>query len=335
MVLRWTFSKKDGGVRPIVIGYRPTLRRLAAKVVNNIAVDKLTPLLAPNQVGVGVAHGMEAAVHATRTYVQQLPPDSAVVKLDFRNAFNSVRRDVMLDAVRASLPEAYHFIHSAYSSTSHLLYGDDVVQSNEGVHQGDPLGPLCLAIHPLLANCAAELRIGYLDDITLGGDTTELAQAVDTLRCEAAKMGLFLNENKCELMRASSPSALTASHHIFANFTEVNIHDATLLGSPLSSLAATDKALEARVNDLKTAASRLQFLHAHDALVILKHSLSVPKLLHILRSSFCGNHPALLSSDEELRCCLSQTLNVTLDDAQWLQASLPVRDGGLGIRRAN
>src|SRR5207245_6547442 len=32
--------------------------------------------------------------------------------------------------------------------------------------------------------------------------------------------------------------------------------------------------------------------------------------------------------------CLSSVLNVDLDGPQWLQATLPVRDDGLGIRRA-
>ena len=35
---------------------------------------------------------------------------------------------------------------------------------------------------------------------------------------------------------------------------------------------------------------------------------------------------------QQLRLCLSGVINVSLDDEQWCQASLPVKDGGLGIR---
>jgi hypothetical protein len=37
----------------------------------------------------------------------------------------------------------------------------------------------------------------------------------------------------------------------------------------------------------------------------------------------------------EVRRCLSEIINVSLDDMQWTQATLPVRDGGLGIRRCS
>jgi hypothetical protein len=327
-------NKKDGGIRPIVVG--STFRRLASKVVNNLALQKMASVLSPIQLGGGVPRGVEAAVHATRRYLQQLPPDHVVVKLDFRNAFNSIRRDTILEASRSALPEAYAYIHSAYAAHSALWFGEAEFSSEEGVHQGDPLGPLlfCLAIHPLLLSCRSELRVGYLDDVSLGGDLSTVAQDVDILRCEAAKLGLTLNDKKCEVICSDAsllPSTLPVA---LRQFCIVGIADATLLGSPLSPSGATDQALAAKVNNLKVAAARLQFLHAHDALVILKHSLSIPKMLHILRTSFCGNHQALQVFDAEVRDCLSITLNVALDEPQWLQASLPVKEGGLGIRRS-
>ena len=85
---------------------------------------------------------------------------------------------------------------------------------------------------------------------------------------------------------------------------------------------------------IKTAAERLFLLHSHDALVILKHSLSLPKLLFTLRSSYCADHPALQVFDNVLRDSLRRILNISLEDTSWLQASQPVKWGGLGIRSA-
>jgi hypothetical protein len=79
-------SKKDGGIRPIAVGY--TWRRLAAKCANSYAVTRLSQLLAPIQLGVGIPGGAEAAVHATRRWVTTMPEDRILVKLDFTNAFN-------------------------------------------------------------------------------------------------------------------------------------------------------------------------------------------------------------------------------------------------------
>ena len=58
------------------------------------------------------------------------------------------------------------------------------------------------------------------------------------------------------------------------------------------------------------------------------------KVLYMLRSSECGDNPLLDQFDTILRKGLTEILNVDLNDDQWLQASLPVRDGGLGIRSA-
>ena len=42
----------------------------------------------------------------------------------------------------------------------------------------------------------------------------------------------------------------------------------------------------------------------------------------------------LLTFDDALRSGLSTILNINLNDDQWIQASLPVRNGGLAIRSA-
>ena len=167
-------KKKDGGFRPIVVGL--SLRRLVSKLMNSYAIDKLSHLFSPIQLGVGVAGGIEAAVHAARRYVDNLNRDEAVVKLDFRNAFNSLRRDSILEAIHASLPEAYSYVHASYASPSHLSFAENII-SNEGIQQGDPMGPLlfCLTLHPVLSRCSSELRIAYLDDITLGGNLASLS----------------------------------------------------------------------------------------------------------------------------------------------------------------
>ena len=86
-----TLKKKDGGVRPVAVGC--TLRCLVAKVAGCKVMDAVGEILAPRQLGVGVRGGAEAAVHATRLYLEDLAPDKAVLKLDFRNALNSIHRD--------------------------------------------------------------------------------------------------------------------------------------------------------------------------------------------------------------------------------------------------
>ena len=71
----------------------------------------------------------------------------------------------------------------------------------------------------------------------------------------------------------------------------------------------------------------------HDALILLHSSLSTPKLIHSLRCTLCANKPILFTYDTLLLKGISLITNFCLNDVQWTQASLPIRDGGLGIRR--
>jgi hypothetical protein len=96
-----------------------------------------------------------------------------------------------------------------------------------------------------------------------------------------------------------------------------------------------DTALSRRCDDLARAATRLGSVAAHDALVLLKASFSAPKLMHTMRASPCTGHAALEKFDGLLRECVCTITNTDLTYVQWIQASLPVRNGGLGVRRVS
>jgi len=53
--------------------------------------------------------------------------------------------------------------------------------------------------------------------------------------------------------------------------------------------------------------------------------------MHILHFSPSVSHPALQNFDILLHSAVEQITNSSLADTQWLQASLPIKDGGLGI----
>jgi len=107
-------SKQGGRLRPIAVGL--TLRRLSSKVANRWATERMVPLLAPRQLGVGVRGGAEAIVHAARSYISSASPYHAIVKLDFENAFNTVRRDCILSRWQ---PMFLGFYTMCYPHTRH------------------------------------------------------------------------------------------------------------------------------------------------------------------------------------------------------------------------
>jgi len=132
--------------------------------------------------------------------------DRAMVKLDFCNAFNSIRRDSVLEAVNRHIPELLPLVLSAYGEDSLLHFGEYLITSSEGVQQGDPLGFLFLSVilADVLNECAREFVVAYLDDVTLGDSVDRLASQVADSEVSANKIGLSLNHGKTEMLGLST-----------------------------------------------------------------------------------------------------------------------------------
>jgi len=276
----------------------------------------------------------EAAVHSARRYIETLPQDHVLVKLDFSNAFSSIHRRQMLHSVRSRIPELYAFCHSAYRQPSLLFFGPYIVSSQEGVQQGDPIGPLlfCNTVQPLISSLQAELKLGYLDDVTLGGQVEMVASDVAEIVRAGSDLGLSLKVDKCELIAHSD---LQVNDTLLQSFTRVEISNTTLLGAPLFPGPVLDSAWDKRCENLARAVDRLSTINSQDGLILLRSSFSAPKVFHLLRCSPSVSHPSLATFDALLRRSIQQITNCCLSDSQWIQASLPVRDGGLDVRRVS
>ena len=320
-------AKKCGGVRPIVVG--STWRRLVAKCACTFASKQLSTYLAPYQLGVGVKGGAEAAAHAARRFISSTPSDSLLLKLDFSNAFNTLRRDSILEVVHRLSPEIYNFVHLAYHQKSILSFRGVTIESDEGCQQGDPLGPLLFAvtIHPILLSLKSDFKMGYLDDLSVGGDANTLSEDFHLIQGLVSDLGLSLNTNKCEIISGNGFSNLPA---LYSTFLKIRPEDCEMLGAALSKGEVLDRVLSSKVASLSRAADRLKLLHAHDALLILKNSLSAPKLTYLLRTSPCTGNLLLSDFDSILRSSLSAITNVDLTDYRLDPSNPSCGQGGAG-----
>ena len=108
-----------------------------------------------------------------------------------------------------------------------------------------------------------------------------------------------------------------------------------LLGAPIGGEQSVEKVLSSKLEQLRRLSERMSLLNVHDALFLLKNCFALPKLTYTLRCAPCYRHVSLLSEyDAVIRSTLQSVLNIALSDESWDQATLPVANGGLGIRRA-
>ena len=127
-------KKKDGGIRPIAVGN--VFRRLAAKVGCYADSRAVSHELLPIQPGVSVKGGAEAAVHAVRTFITNNIDScdhKVIVKLDMMNAFNSVRRDHVLQTCLDRTPEIAKLSFLAYCKPSSVIASGHSITSSTGV----------------------------------------------------------------------------------------------------------------------------------------------------------------------------------------------------------
>jgi hypothetical protein len=170
-----------------------------------------------------------------------------------------------------------------------------------------------------------------MDDFTVGGPEDVVAKDIRNIIVEGERIGLHLNTSKCEVIHAADTKL---SSDLLNSFTHRLPQDATLLGALLFKDIALDSALATCCDDLTRAIGRLKHVSSHDALILLRSSFSAPKIQHLLRCSPCVDHQSLIIFDSLLRSGISSITNCELSDIQWLQASLPIKDGGLGVRKS-
>ena len=113
---------------------------------------------------------------------------------------------------------------------------------------------------------------------------------------------------------ASEVSFLVCSMvRIFYLFHVLNCDAADILGSSIGNIEHVCVILE-KVAQLRLMGDQLCLLHSHDALLILRHSFSIPKILYILRTAPCFLSPHIDAYDSLLGSLLSDIINVSLTD---------------------
>ena len=327
-------GKPAGGVRPIAVG--ETLRRLVGKCILAVQGPVLATLLAPRQVGVGVPSACELIVHSVREWHEQNTGEQALVFLDFRNAFNSLKRSRFLPEVRSRAPALSAWADWCYCTPSPLYTDQGIISSAEGVQQGDPLGPSLFAIGTLsvveLAHGLVEWGVWYLDDGTLAGTPSQLSHAIASIGPLLQSLGLELN---CSKTLVWGDSARFPPDSILTRFSHVPLSSGMrVLGSYVGPDDRLGEFCSKRVSDLERFSERLGQLDCpQTGLLILRSCLGACKLSYASRTIPFALLDSMLSACSHIiRESLCSLLGKSLDDLAWLQSCLPLAKGGMGIQ---
>ena len=335
--------KKDGGIRPITVGN--LLRRLVSRLAVMSVFDQAQQVLAPTQVGVGTRGGAESVIHALKRSIRSYPGLSTM-QMDLINAYGEAERGKALDQVAEKFPQIYKWALRSYGGQNVLFYGGEAIITTKGWQQGDPLGPLMFALTllPLTERIEAEveglkMHVWYLDNGHFRGTLDQFRQVLAICLEEGPAHGLTISRRgltddpKSEIM---CPDVNGPDEPIGGGIPRVRDQGIIVLGSPVGTTEFERKIIMERIDKVEELTERLASLEdSHMELTLLRATLSLPKLLYVLRTVNPNRHISLWEHyDNITREGLGRIMAGTVSEGLWEESKLKISHGGEGLRSA-
>ena len=263
---------------------------MTSKCFSYALADRAAALLSPHRLGVGVRGGLEAIVHTVRQVLQEGDDSLGVLQIDLINAYNMCDRDSAFREVEQHFPDIIKWVMTSYGSEAELVFGDKIIFSRAGFHQGDPLAGLlfALVLHPIISKILAEVpslsfHAWYLDDGTQVGNREDLQQVVDIILEEGPARGLHLSTSATVRPPSKPKSTVWFPRQVVGDdplergIPSIQENGVVVLGSPIGDLNFTEQTIRDRFKKIKDITDTLpQLQDAQTEFVLLRSCLSIP-----------------------------------------------------------
>ncbi|KAL0223719.1 hypothetical protein P9112_003109 [Eukaryota sp. TZLM1-RC] len=149
-------------------------KSLLASIVFGRVKHKASKFLNPHQFGIKTIDGASVAALASDTFLNS-EDNNFLFDLDFKNAFNSVKRKAIFDVIKSDFPELPIYFYHFYGKESNLIFNSFGLKSSSSEKQGDSSVTFlfCLAIHKILDIIKQKYPslkiVAFMDDISLIG----------------------------------------------------------------------------------------------------------------------------------------------------------------------
>ncbi|HWV44507.1 MAG TPA: reverse transcriptase domain-containing protein [Nitrospira sp.] len=358
--MRGVATKKTNG-KPRPLAMVEVLMNVVAAAGVRTCAHKFRANAGELSVGWGKSGGSEQLITLADILTRQ---GHRIVKVDFKNAYGTIKRRHLANAVMKHVPEYINVLRLLLGETTHVYFTDrDLVhhvEQTEGICQGSVDGPALfqLGLGEVLAGLRAKhgeiIWADYLDDVFLVGDDTKaLLSALKELETEAAKIGLCMNRDKTELY-GRELAAREKKQAVEARIKATQ--DGTIvLGVPVGTDEYVTKAVKAMsaetsavANSLRSAATEARRVGLSTTKGLIQHLLEVlrmcvsSKFTHIMRAIPPRlTREAAHAIDASVFVAMKTILNIDDDEVGsgpeqrrvWEKASLPISGGGIGMMK--
>jgi hypothetical protein len=309
--------------RPIACG--DTTRRIFGKHYCHYHQERFADYFeASGQYGVAAKSGAEKM-----GLVAQLIHEAGgiVLSIDGRNAFNALARDAMLLQLAKQAPDLFAYASKIYAQQPSLRFNLDgqaqavEVLSQQGVQQGDPLGPLlfALAMYPIMKRFMEHHQFqhlslpAFLDDVAIGcltlnglaSDLQTTKAAYDWLVVQLATIGIEVNTEKTTCLlpadaATAAPEPQQQRVHVWASEQLGGVKVTTaagvrLVGVPVGSVQFAQSFVTATLRDSSADRQLREIITCRDSQL----SLALFRLCYLPRATFLArNTPPQASTDE-------------------------------------